>query len=213
MYSYEYHANGETIPEIEDYMEKENFILSYEQKLNIKRLVYIISKYGFCFDKSKMGLGKSVVSCYIASILNKNICIICPKEAFNVFVELKKTFNNIKMIVTKEILSGTISNLADNGLVKGYVVEGVKGKQYVNYREGKLLNKLKKRGYMFLIDEAHMCKNDSNINRAISCITGNIIQNYSDKNDPMVMFTTASLTDKLDLSPIYNFLGFLPEEN
>lgn len=189
-------------------VENNCLLLKDRQVLSVNRAYHIIVKYGKVLDISHMGAGKSYVISVLSMMLGLPMVIISTKNVeaswediygkeFTMMGELK--------FYSLDKISGSVKNVPTGKgeyLVKGKKVK--KGKEVIlEYVAGEKLLKLVRKGYLFVFDEIHRCKNINNFTEVVSCISATVDElSMNEGTKSKCIYASGTFSDKKDISPL-----------
>lgn len=183
-------------------------VLKDRQILNVNRAYHIIVNYGKVIDISHMGAGKSYMMAVLSIMLDLPIVIVSSKNiesSWEILYEKEFSMMGDMKFYSLDKISGSLTN-PPNG--KGeYLVKAKKegkGKSaYLVYSPGEKLNKLIRKGCLFVFDEIHRCKNVNNFTEVVHCISRAVDDlSVSEGTRSKCIYASGTLSDKKDISPL-----------
>ena len=183
-------------------------VLKDRQILNVNRAYHIINRYGKVLDISHMGAGKSYMITVLSIMLNLPIVVVSSKNiesSWEILYDNDFTMMGQLKFYSLDKISGSLSN-PPNG--KGeYLVkakkEGTGKKAHLVYSVGEKLRKLIRKGYLFVFDEIHRCKNINNFTEVVHCISTAVDDfGIREGTRSKCIYASGTFSDKKDISPL-----------
>lgn len=189
--------------------------LDERQILNVNRAYHILIRTGRYLDISPAGSGKSLIAMVLSIMLGtKGLKVFGIKAIQNTWVNMaERRYEGVKIKFTKLGMTlGTVRNLP-NGYLIGRKRENKKKKPELEYKAGNKFKKLIREGWLVMFDESHQGKNKSNASRGYHAMTCYHCSTFGTKeNNSYIMFSSASPSDKDDITPIYYSMCIVNKE-
>lgn len=194
------------IEETREVKPKKPLDLYLPQWEHVKRMATISGHSASIRDTSETGLGKSITAFRLSQILGVRLFIVCPivviepwKDKFNQYSDLPPYYD----ITNYEQLKAKASKY----LTKYEVASRGKKKEFV-FRVTPYFKEMVKAGMLFVVDESHRAKNQSQNTQAVSELTNFIKEAAEDIDHPYhngrsrILLMSATAVDKKKQIPI-----------
>lgn len=180
---------GETFIESKDVLR-----LTESQQIVADKMLSIVSRWGFVFNTSQLGAGKSYMCLEVANRIANNIIIICPATVTATWEKMKRYLSKPFEIVTYDKFRGN---------------EKHNNSDFIMMKNGSLTSKkyletLIDEGVTFIFDECHKLKNNSLQKNVVSFVLGH---SRKKSNKTRVIFSSGTLMDNPDSA--LNFFDML----
>lgn len=182
--------------------------LDERQILNVNRAFHIITRTGRYLDISPAGSGKSLMAMVLSIMLGcRGIQVMSGKNIENTWKNMAdRDYEGVNIeFRSMGVILGNSDKLPRDILVGKIDTESkVKSRKEIVYRAGKKFKKLIKEGWFIMFDESHQGKNKSNASRGYHAMCCYHCSTFgTDKNNSFMMFSSASPSDKDDLTPLF----------
>lgn len=195
---------------------KKIIYLDERQILNVNRAYHILIRTGRYLDISPAGSGKSLIAMVLSIMLDtKGVKVFGIKAIENTWVNMaEREYEGVKIRFSRlGMILGNVNNLP-NGYLVGWR-DDTKKKMKVDlaYKAGSKFKKLIKKGWFIMFDESHQGKNKSNASRGYHAMTCYHCSTFgTSENNSYIMFSSASPSDKDDITPIYYSMCIVNKE-
>lgn len=182
--------------------------LDERQILNVNRAFHIITRTGRYLDISPAGSGKSLMAMVLSIMLGcRGIQVMSGKNIENTWKNMAdRDYEGVNIeFRSMGVILGNSDKLPRDILVGKIDTESkVKSRKEIVYRAGKKFKKLIKEGWFIMFDESHQGKNKSNASRGYHAMCCYHCSTFgTDENNSFMMFSSASPSDKEDLTPLF----------
>ena len=211
---------------------KEVKLMDSDQEEHYERMVDLLNKQYYCCDFSGTGAGKTHLASKIAQNKDFNfkaVIIICPKGVKATWFKASKEYglpliildNNELSVITYETLRGMKNGITKTGLLfkDKTVLEpepGKTNKKTVNtYKVTKMLDKLIKKGCLFIFDEFHKTKDGTTVTHLSAKAIILRVKKLSDRgesNSKVLMATASPFTDPIQVLNFASLVGIITSD-